>query len=732
MAASTQATAQEYTFTTLAGPPEVGPGDADGLGSLARFRGLRGAAVDSAGNVYVADSVNHTIRKVTPGGVVTTLAGLAGSQGSADGTGSAALFNQPSGAAVDGAGNVYVADTSNHTIRKVTPGGVVTTLAGLAGSQGSDDGTGSAARFYVPSGVAVDSAGNVYVADSVNFTIRKVTPGGAVTTLAGLARSSGSADGTGSAARFSYPSGVAVDSTGNVCVADSGTIRKVTPVAVVTTLAGVAGSRGSADGTGSAARFHLPYDVAVDRAGNGYVADADNNTIRKVTPGGVVTTLAGLAESPGSDDGTGSAARFNDPYGVAVDSAGNVYVADSGNFTIRKVTPGGVVTTLAGLAGYGGSADGMGSAARFYCPWGVAVDSAGNVFVADSKNHTIRKVTSGGVVTTLAGLAGSQGSDDGTGSAARFRYPWGVDVDSAGNVYVADAYNHTIRKMTPAGVVTTLAGLAGSYGSDDGTGSAARFRYPKGVAVDSAGNVYAADSKNSTIRKVTPGGVVTTLAGAAGSYPFMGTQVYTGSADGTGSAAQFCWPSGVAVDSAGNLYVADTFNNTIRLGRPACPDAPTIDLVTGPVGQARQLDTSPQTAVAWQWRLVRIPATSGTAAWTANVRNPTFTPDVADLFVFRLAATNAAGDIAIRTLAFTALPPAPVFQAVTLTQGRLDLTWSTEAGLSYQLQYNSDLNSTNWTSLGGPQTATGPTLNATDYTTNGPARFYRAVRLAGP
>jgi hypothetical protein len=281
-------------------------------------------------------------------------------------------------------------------------------------------------------------------------------------------------------------------------------------------------------------------------------------------------------------------------------------------------------------------------------------------------------------------------------------------------------------------VVTTLAGLAGSYGSDDGTGSAARFRYPKGVAVDSAGNVYAADSKNSTIRKVTPGGVVTTLAGAAGSYPFMGTQVYTGSADGTGSAAQFCWPSGVAVDSAGNLYVADTFNNTIRLGRPACPDAPTIDLVTGPVGQARQLDTSPQTAVAWQWRLVRIPATSGTAAWTANVRNPTFTPDVADLFVFRLAATNAAGDIAIRTLAFTALPPAPVFQAVTLTQGRLDLTWSTEAGLSYQLQYNSDLNSTNWTSLGGPQTATGPTLNATDYTTNGPARFYRAVRLAGP
>ena len=343
-------------------------------------------------------------------------------------------------------------------------------------------------------------------------------------------------------------------------------------------------------------------------------------------------------------------------------------------------------------------------------------------------------MTPGGAVTTLAGLAGSDGSDDGTGSAARFYYPYGVAVDNAGNVYVADSYNDTIRKVTPGGVVTTLAGLAGSDGSADGMGSEARFESPWGVAVDSTGNVYVADTWNSTIRKVTPSGMVTTLAGAADpvSGP-AGLAGCVGSADGTGSTAQFDLPVGVAVDSAGTVYVADPGNHTIRLGRPACPDAPTIDLVAGFVGQARQLNTTPQTAIAWQWRLVRTPAGSATASWTANVRNPTFTPDVADLFIFRLTATNATGAIAIRTLAFTAVPPPPVFQEVKLTQDTLDLTWSTEAGASYQLEYLSDLNSTNWTSLGGPLTATGPTLSATDYATNGPARFYRTVRLpAGP
>ena len=558
---TTSGVAAQYAWTNFAGLPGY-PGTADGTGSAARFYYPYSVAVDSSGNVYVADQSSNTIRKMTPGGVVSTLAGLALSAGSNDGTGNAARFNSPEGVAVDSSGNVYVADTDNHTIRKVTPGGVVSTLAGLAGSQGSSDGTGSAARFSYPQGVAVDTSGNVYVADTSNYTIRKVTPGGVVSTLAGMALSGGSNDGTGSAAQFGYPTGVAVDASGNVYVADYGnhTIRKVTSGGVVSTLAGQAGTYGSTDGTGSAALFYNPQGVAVDGSGNVYVSEYYNCTLRKVTSSGVVTTLAGLAGTYGSSDGTGNAARFWAPSGVAVDTSGNLYVADQYNHTIRKVTSGGVVSTLAGLPGNYGSSDGTGSAARFNYPTGVAVDGSGNVYVADEVNYTIRKVTPGGVVSTLAGLAGSSGSSDGTGSAARFNNPLGVAVDGSGNVYVADYGNSTIRKVTSGGGVSTLAGLAGNPGSSDGTGSSARFSYPSGVAVDSSGNVYVADQTNCTIRKISPTGGVSTLAGLAGT---------TGSSDGTGSAAQFNFPSGVAVDGSGNVYVADINNNTLRKVTPA-------------------------------------------------------------------------------------------------------------------------------------------------------------------
>jgi streptogramin lyase len=577
------ATNSTAVLALLAGNP-YGPGSLDGTGAAASFSFPVGVAVDGAGTVYVADANNNTIREITPAGVVTTLAGLAGQGGSADGTGSAASFRRPLGVAVDGAGTVYVADTGNNTIRKITSAGTVTTLAGTAGVYGSADATGAAASFDLPIGLAVDSAGNIYVVDSMNATIRKVTSTGVVTTLAGTAGAQGSADDTGAAASFSDPFGAAVDSTGNVYVADTGnnTIRKITPAGVVTTLAGTAGVVGSADGTGTAASFDRPEGVAVDSAGNVYVADAVNSTIREVTPTGVVTTPAGTAGVVGSADGTGAAASFDQPYGVAVDSAGNVYVADSSNNTIRKITPAAAVTTLAGAAAVSGGVDGTGASATFSRPSGVATDSAGNVYVADTDDNTIRKITPTGVVTTLAGTAGMSGSADGTGAAARFSGPSGIAVDSAGNVYVADAINSTIREITPAGVVTTLAGTAGVKGGADGTGAAASFDDPTGIAVDSAGNVYVADAVNSTIREITPAGVVTTLAGTAGG---------AGNADGTGAAATFNKPAGVAVDSAGNVYVADTFNGTIREITPA-------GVVTTMVGTAGAVGSADGTGAA--------------------------------------------------------------------------------------------------------------------------------------
>jgi uncharacterized repeat protein (TIGR01451 family) len=326
----------------------------------------------------------------------------------------------------------------------------------------------------------------------------------------------------------------------------------------VTTLAGSAttdgGGIGSADGTGRTARFNYPNGVAVTGT-TVYVADTYNHTIRKITSTGVATTFAGTAGVVGSADGT--SAQFNHPFGVAADKAGNLYVADSSNSTIRKITSAGVVTTLAGTTGVTGSADGTGSAAQFFYPFAVAVDGAGNVYVADTNNYTVRKITPAGVVTTLAGLAGNHDYRDGTGSNAGFGNLFGIAADSAGNVYVADNTYSTVRKITPAGVVTTLAGTPGISGSADGTGSAARFNSPRGIAIDSAKNLYVSDQNNQTIRKITPAGVVTTLGGVAGSY---------GIADGTGRAPRFFTPAGIAVANSGILYVADTYNHEIRNG----------------------------------------------------------------------------------------------------------------------------------------------------------------------
>jgi sugar lactone lactonase YvrE len=335
-----------------------------------------------------------------------------------------------------------------------------------------------------------------------------------------------------------------------------------------TTLAGQPGVSGTNDGTGSAARFSGPYSLTVDSAGNAYVSDARNSIIRKVTPSGDVTTLAGLPGVRGTNDGTGSAARFGGPAGLAVDTSGNIYVADEFNSSIREVMPVGtnwVVTTVAG--GIWGSRDGTNGDARFISPYGLAVDTNGILYVADSGNEVIRKITPQGtnwVVTTIAGtLANYQGSADGTNGDARFGYPVSVTVDANTNLYVADQENYTIRKVTPEGtnwVVTTPVGLAGSDIYVDGTNNNACFDNPLGVAVDADGNVYVANAYQ--VRKMTPVGtnwVVTTVAGAFNA---------SGTNDGTGSNAVFDTLYGLTVDTNGVLYVADNQNNTIRKGYP--------------------------------------------------------------------------------------------------------------------------------------------------------------------
>jgi len=322
---------------------------------------------------------------------------------------------------------------------------VVTTLAG-SGTLGSTDAIGASASFNYSSGIAVDSIGNIYVADCYNNKIRKITGAGEVTTLAGSGIA-GSADGLGIAASFNNPSGVAVDGNGNVYVADSynNKIRKITATGEVTTLAG-SGAPGTANGTGTGASFNGPSGVAADQNGTLYVADTDNHKIRKITASGVVTNIAGSGTS-GSADGTGTQASFYYPQGIAVDGTGTLYVADTDNQKIRKIEPGGVVSTFAGSGSYG-SRDGIGSLASFNGPSGVAVDVNKNIYVADAGNYKIRKISPTGEVTTLAGC-GVEGAIDGSGIEASFNYPEGIALDINGKVYVADSYNNKIRKISP-------------------------------------------------------------------------------------------------------------------------------------------------------------------------------------------------------------------------------------------------------------------------------------------
>lgn len=537
-----------YALSTIAGLSTRGSNDGTGLGT--RFSNPQGAVGDGNGNLYVADANNHTLRKVTTAGVVTTFAGLAGQSGSTNGTFSAARFNSPQGLAFDVAGNLYVA--GGNLIRKIS-GDNVTTLAG-SGVSGNADGTGSGAAFNFPTRLAVDGAGNVYVSDSNNHKIRKITAGGVVTTLAGSG-TPGSADGLGTAASFNNPRGIVVLADGTVFVADTNnyTIRRIGSDGTVTTVAGSAGQGTVTDASGTAARLMDPQDLLFDGAGALYVTES-SHVIRRIdlANGYAVTTIAGLAFNAGFTDDTGPAARFNSPRGLGWMGNG-LGIVDSGSNTIRHLSPQGAVTTLAGQPP--GFSDGSGTGARFNSPEGLARDSAGNLYVADANNRVIRKITPAGAVSVFSGIVSQSNGAmiDGAASVARFGGPRSLAIDeSRGTLYVFDA--GTIRKVALAdGSVSLLAG-ANNFGTGTADGNATTARFSNGLgslAVAPNGDLYVADQFNNTLRKVTPTGDTTTIAGVAGSSGTVDGSVAEGAAS---SPVRIANPQGLALDAGGNLY----------------------------------------------------------------------------------------------------------------------------------------------------------------------------------
>lgn len=541
--------------TTIAGSAG-GAGFANGTGTNASFASPMDIVIDSTDTyLYVADSDNHAIRRITlSSSQVVTLAGT-GTAGSANNTNSNFVeFFNPKGIAINTTDTfLFVADQNNHTIRRISlTNGATDTLAGTAGQAGLINQTGAAARFNLPARLAADSS-DLYVSDTANNVIRKIVIStGATTTFA---------TGNGSGENFDQPMGIKLDfAKNNLYVADSAnkTIRKIlkSNPSIVTTIAGTTGIYGSSNGS-KGAGFLYPDGIARDSLGNLFITDSADHVIRKITVEGVVTTFAGSPSTAGSTNGTGSAARFNLPRGIAIDASDNLYVADSLNNIIRKITPSGVVTTLAGLANNSGSVDGMGTNARFRSPFGIVVNAYGDIYVTDWTDHTIRKIEPSGNVTTFAGTTETIGVTDGIGLAAKFNGPEGITTDFSRNLYVCDTGNHTIRKITPEGVVTTIAGIPGTSGRVDGTAlGTAKFNYPTRIAIDLRGNIYVSEKGSYAIRKISSDGVVSSFAGQMGSIGYI---------DGTGSTARFRTGGDLTIDHNSNsLFVCDPGNRFIR------------------------------------------------------------------------------------------------------------------------------------------------------------------------
>jgi len=545
LAAAATASAQTYTMQTVAGgglPVNI-PGASASLGTV------NGVAVDTSGNVFIVAGSYHVVLRVDAATGIVTLAagnGIPG-YGGDNGPATSALLNYPRGVAVDASGNLYIADSNNNRIRKVS-GGVITTVAGDGNFGYIGDGMPATSSWLNgPDGVTVDSAGNIFIADTGNGRIRRVT-GGTISTVAGNGTFGYNGDNmAATSAELTSPAGVAVDSADNIYIADLGNnrVRKVS-AGTITMVAGV-GALGSTSGFGyngdnipaATAELYGPWGVALDASGNLYIADTDNNRIRKVA-GGIITTVAGDA-------------GLYAPSGVALDAAGNLYIADTDNYRLLEVA-GGIITTLAG-GGNPVGLNGPATSAQLEYPIGIAVDASGNIYIADLLADRVLEV-SGGIVGVAAGngINGFSG-DNGPPTSASLASPEGVFVSSSGSFYIADLGNDVIREVS-SGVITTVAGGGADQDSgDNGPAVSAGLGGPVGGAVDSSGNLYIVENFGSTVREVS-NGMITTVAG-------NGMHGYGGDG-GPATRAELYNPWGVAVDSSGSIYIADTYNDRIR------------------------------------------------------------------------------------------------------------------------------------------------------------------------
>ena len=562
--------APDGTITTVAGNGTAGFTGDGGPATSAQFFYAVAVAVAADGTLFIADLGNQRIRRVTPGGVISTVAGNGTYGFSGDGgPATSARLATPVGVDVGEDGSLYIVDQDNQRIRRVTPSGTITTVAGTgANGFSGDGGPATSAALSNPYGVTATADGTLFITDTSNNRVRRVTPSGTITTVAGAGANGFSGDGgPATSAALSNPYGVTATADGTLFIADTGNhrIRRVDPTGVISTVAGsgpfhpAPGSFGGDGGPAVSTTLNSPSAVSTAPDGTLYINDQGNNRIRRVTPGGTIGTLAGNGfANYGGDGGTATSASLYTPRGVAVAADGSLYIADTNNHRVRRVSPSGAISTLAGSGTPGFSGDnGQANSAQLNAPSAVAVAPDGTLYIADTNNNRVRTVTPAGVISTLAGTGiPAFSGDGGPPASASLQAPYGVALGADGALFIADTGNHRIRKVPRGGTIATAAGSAsGGFGGDEGPATSARLNAPRGVELAADGTLFIADTGNNRVRKVTVLGTITTLAGD-------GTAGFAGEA-GPAVVAQLSSPRSVAA-LGGAIYVADTTNQRIR------------------------------------------------------------------------------------------------------------------------------------------------------------------------